>query len=481
MKHRSPLSLSLLCRGVLLALAWGVVPGAVPNATAQSVTGAIEATPSEGAEVIAIAPVIGSLTPALPDTVDFAPAPPTLTLPECLRLSRTNNRAVRAATARTAAAVARRDQVYASQWPTVSGTMQRTHNSVPTSQTSNDLQDVGRLAITETVSPFGRHRAQRRAVRATIKASERDEEKSRIDVAFSVTQKFFDLLLAQQLVRVASDSLDQLQQHRNNTAELVKSGAAPRFDLLRAEVQLSSARPTFIRATHALTTGMAELLNLLGLDPAARPQLIGSFPETLPSDLPGDEEASVRFALEHRPDLAGARAGLLAAQAQMSVARQALQPNLTITGTREQSRGVRGDLNRYQGNTITQMALVFPMFDSGLSRAQTREAAANVEQGHIAVLNTIAAIRLEIRKALTARIEAEEVLKSQEKNVEQAEEALNIAQMAYKTGAKTAIDVLDAQVALTQARVQRYQALHDRAVAFVQFQRALGLTTAGQL
>ena len=61
------------------------------------------------------------------------------------------------------------------------------------------------------------------------------------------------------------------------------------------------------------------------------------------------------------------------------------------------------------------------------------------------------------------------------KNVEQAQEALTIAQTAYETGAKTSLDVLDAQLALTQARTVYSQALHDRAIAVAQYQKALGL------
>ena len=73
-------------------------------------------------------------------------------------------------------------------------------------------------------------------------------------------------------------------------------------------------------------------------------------------------------------------------------------------------------------------------------------------------------------------IEADEVLKSQEKVVEQAEEALRLARARSEAGTGTQLDVLSAQTALTEARTTRIQALHDYHVAVATLERATGTT-----
>ena len=83
-------------------------------------------------------------------------------------------------------------------------------------------------------------------------------------------------------------------------------------------------------------------------------------------------------------------------------------------------------------------------------------------------------IELEVRGAYSNFIEAKEVLESQKKVVEQAEEALRLANARADAGTGTQLDVLSAQTALTEARSTQVQALHDYAVARARLERAIG-------
>ena len=83
-------------------------------------------------------------------------------------------------------------------------------------------------------------------------------------------------------------------------------------------------------------------------------------------------------------------------------------------------------------------------------------------------------IDLEVRTSHSNFIEANELLKSQEKVVEQAEEALRLATARSEAGTGTQLDVLSAQTALTEARTTQIQALHDYSLARARLQRAMG-------
>ncbi len=404
----------------------------------------------------------------------FVAIPPELTLEDCLKLAAENNRTVLASRARTSAGRAKANQVFRTQLPNASISAQDTKYREPTSPALSDRQDAQRFSLNETFQPFGRYRSQSRAANASIDAAVADERRTLVDVSFQVSKAFYDMVLADDLIRVASDSVDQRLKHRDHTRRLVDAGTAPRFDLLRAEVQLSAARPALIKAVHSRSTALADLLHLLGLDPSAQPAVVGSFPVEFPP-LPLDEDRAIQLACEQRPDLAAAMASEEAARHQVSVARQALQPSVQLNGTYERTRGARAPIGSYRDNWLTTVGLIYPVFDSGLSRAQRDEAKAAYDQAQLNTENLLSTLRVDIRKAIAGVKEAEEVFASQEKNVEQAQEALGIAQVAYDTGAKTALDVLDSEVALTQARTLRAQALHQRAVAMAQLTRAIGL------
>ena len=88
--------------------------------------------------------------------------------------------------------------------------------------------------------------------------------------------------------------------------------------------------------------------------------------------------------------------------------------------------------------------------------------------------DTARRIELEVRTAFSNFIESRELLESQKKVVEQAEEALRLATVRSQAGTGTQLDVLGAQTALTEARTTQIQALHDYAVARARLERAVG-------
>jgi len=88
------------------------------------------------------------------------------------------------------------------------------------------------------------------------------------------------------------------------------------------------------------------------------------------------------------------------------------------------------------------------------------------------MINTI---RLEVTEALNNYQEARELIESQEKNVEQARESLTIAEVRYKQGISTQLEVMDSRTALTSARSQYATALHNFSLAKIALNRAMGI------
>jgi len=116
--------------------------------------------------------------------------------------------------------------------------------------------------------------------------------------------------------------------------------------------------------------------------------------------------------------------------------------------------------------------LSWDIFDGALTQGRVVEATARVEGAEEALHDTQRRIGLEVRTAWSTVNDAREVLDSQEKTVEQAEEALRLARSRNEAGTGTQLEILDAETALTEARNTRTAALRDYSVAKIRLERA---------
>ena len=113
------------------------------------------------------------------------------------------------------------------------------------------------------------------------------------------------------------------------------------------------------------------------------------------------------------------------------------------------------------------------------SQGQVKEASALYDRTGIELDDTGRRIELEVRTSFSYFTESREVLESQKKVVEQAEEALRLARARTDAGTGTQLDVLSAQTALTEARSTQIQALRDYSVARARLERAVGMNAPG--
>ena len=134
------------------------------------------------------------------------------------------------------------------------------------------------------------------------------------------------------------------------------------------------------------------------------------------------------------------------------------------------------DIADERNGFIAGVQLTWSLFDGRRTQGKIMEATALYERAGVELDDTGRRIELEVRTAYSNFIEADEVLKSQEKVQEEAEEALRLARARSEAGTGTQLDVLSAQTALTEARTTQIQALRDYSVARARLERAIGLS-----
>jgi outer membrane protein TolC len=298
------------------------------------------------------------------------------------------------------------------------------------------------------------------------------------DTLLDVRTGYYDVLLAEQQITVREAEVKLLSGELENTRKRLQAGTVPQFDVLRAEVRVANAQPRLIAARNAYRDAKTKLATLLGYD---IPVNIG---EDIPMSLTDklhSEPASVQLpaaiaqALQRRPELAALERDLNLRRERVRLAKAESRPWLNLfAGYDGRNSSFRQDFGSSVSGPIAGVEMTWDIWDGGGARGRVAEAQAYYSKAQVALQDTARKVEQEVRLAYSRLLQAQEVLESQKKVQETAQEALRLAVSRYDAGTGTQLDVLDAQTALTEARVTQVEALRNYLVAQAQVARAIG-------
>jgi TolC family type I secretion outer membrane protein len=339
----------------------------------------------------------------------------------------------------------------------------------PVSRTTNRSFDeyTSSATLKQTIYDFGKTATQVDIQRLNLDSSRSDIDSAAEQVILNVKQAYYGLLQAKRNRDVALETVKQFEQHLQQAKGFYEVGTKPKFDVTKAEVDLSNAKLNLIKAENALRIAKVNLNNALGLPEAPEYEIEDSLSfQRYEIRL----EDAIKRAYENRPDLKSIIAKKNAAEASIELAKKGYYP--TLSGNADYnwsgSKLPLGD-GWDVGVTVT-----FPIFSGFLTKYQINEARAN--------LNVLKAnedllrqnILLEVQQAYLNLREAEERIFTAEITVRQAQENLELANGRYAAGVGNPIEVTDAAVALNNAKTTYIQALVDYNVARASLQKAMG-------
>jgi outer membrane protein TolC len=337
---------------------------------------------------------------------------------------------------------------------------------------------TSQIRLVQSIYEGGRLLSALRVARLTKQQSGLNYQTAVADTVLDVEVAYDDVLLAKQQITVQEASVELLTQEVSDTRRRFEAGTVPRFNVLRAEVELANARPRLIRARNDLRISKNNLANLLGFNVPKE-----TF-EDIPLNLSGKLEAepyeldlarAIDLALARRSELGSLRKARALRAEDVVNAKAGYKPAVEAFGGYDVHNSIlHSDLSYELHGWIAGVQITWNVFDGFLTRGRVKEATARYDRAGIDLDDTGRRIELEVRTARSNFIEAQEVLESQKKVVEEAEEALRLARSRYEAGTGTQLDVLSAQTALTEARTTEIQALHDYSVARSRLQRAVG-------
>lgn len=309
--------------------------------------------------------------------------------------------------------------------------------------------------------------------RYNLQSTEEALRQSKHVTVFNTKRAFYGYLLAEEFVKVAEEAVEVTEKHFKNVKSLYKVGIASKFDLLRSEVQVANLRPQLIRARNNLKIAELSLKTLLGLDLSKFVKIKGDLAyEAFEPDL----EACLTRALLNRPEISQLRYQKQMAGEALKLARAVNLPTLALAGTYNfwaDKLNFRKDI--WQSYYAVNLVLTVPLFNGFTTSARVAQSKAMIKEIEFSQKGLRDMVKFEVRQAILRIKEAKESLLSQEKNVEQAQESLRIAELNFSEGLATTLDVSSVQAALSQAKTNYSQALYDYVISLAELDRAMGV------
>ncbi|MGQ9812563.1 MAG: TolC family protein [Dissulfurimicrobium sp.] len=287
------------------------------------------------------------------------------------------------------------------------------------------------------------------------------------DLIANVTNTFNKLLQLKELQKAYSRSVAALEEQKKNTEFLLKTGRAPKVELLRIEVQLASERQNLVKAVESTVRTKNALAFLLGVNEDQIMDVNGA--------LTADEHVEVSdidSLIDARPDVVAALKRVEEAKTAVAIASGKRYPSLAAVS----SYGDRAGTGFNQREEVWEAGLVASVniFDAGVISSEINRQKAIYEKAKEQMRLVRLQARREVADALSLINDAKARLDLAQKAVSQSEESLRIEKLKYKTGAGTITDVLLSEAAMSLSNANYYQALYDYNSAVTEFKRATG-------
>ena len=294
----------------------------------------------------------------------------------------------------------------------------------------------------------------------------------------TVKTQFYQIIVNRELVKVNEENVRLLEAQLKDQQNRFEAGTVPRFNVLQADVQLHNQLPQLITAQNNLRISKLQLAKTLGLDfqrgRGENPPLdvIGDMPY-IPRSI--ELADAIEMGKQRRPFLKQARANVLNQLQQVRAAAGQWLPNITTTGGGEWvSSPVNSSWHDISKGWTALVQGSLPIWDSGAIAGQVIQQRALLSEAKITYDDDVRQVELEIQQAYSNLQQNRELIQSQEKNVELAEEAVRLAKARLDAGAGVQLDVLNATVQLLTAQSTRLQALFGYNSSLAEFDRATG-------
>ena len=346
------------------------------------------------------------------------------------------------------------------------------HKQVAWANTSKQIgnQHSNTVSASMPIYTGGKLSGTIKQAKAGYLISEQGLQKAYNDMRATVTNGYFDMLQADNMQKLGRESVERLADHLKNVEAQYEVGVVAKVDVLRSQVELANAKQSLIKAENAYQIAEANLNKIVGLPMDTQLKLDNIL---VYAPYENDMQYCLDYAAMHRPELEQAKQNVEAAKGALRVAISGHMPQIAASASQNwNDSNWPGDEN---GNWGVGVQVTMNIFDSGVTTSKIHGAAADLAKAHETYRDTVDAVNLDVRSNYLNLREAEKRIDTTKLAVSQAEEDYRIAQLRYMNGVGTNTDVLDAQVALTDAKTNYLQAMYDYNTCKTNLETAIGV------
>lgn len=297
-------------------------------------------------------------------------------------------------------------------------------------------------------------------------------------LAFQISASYFNLLLMNNQLSLQQQSLSRNSRALEDTRALFAQGRSLKVDTLRSYIAVENLKSSISYLRNNIEVNGIQLKRLIGLNEAA---------EIKPTDSLNVESDQAEFytldqALKtaelNRHDLKLQRLSIAQGEKQLSVSKAERLPQASIVGQYQlqaQADNLRLGSYTWPRTSFLGLQLSVPIFNGNRTNAQINQARIRLRQEKIRLDDLQEEMNAELAAIISRWKEANTQLSVQKRTVEAAELSYVMMNDRYRNGLSSRLELTDAELALTQGKINYLQAVYNLKVLHVELQRSLGL------
>lgn len=341
------------------------------------------------------------------------------------------------------------------------------------------------LAFSQNLYSGGRNGAQAAVAAVSRENAQLGVTTARGQLLLDVTQAYYDAVLSARLVSIAEATLEQADATLKQTQASYTAGTQPEFELLRARVNRDNQTPVVIRQRVNRDVALLRLKQLLELPASYTLELADSLGgETLPPppvfasrvlpierQLSTDQPAAVSLPSDlpepTRAVVTQAQTTVMQREESLKLAQAQRMPSVSMNSSygRVDYPSAFFPSTDFRTNWTVGASMTLPLLTGGRQSADEAVARADLEQSRVQLRQTQELAALDTRSAIAELLAARAAWEATAGTVEQANRAYQIADVRYRSGVSTQLELADSRLLLEQAEANRAQAARDLQVA----------------
>ncbi len=308
-----------------------------------------------------------------------------------------------------------------------------------------------------------------------LEAAKYSYEEAKQNLILQVREAYFGILVTQKYREVCRNAVEQMKAHLETVRGLYNAGTVSNIDLLRTEVQLANAEQALIKVENGVELAKSSFNMILSRGINSPVEVVDVFEIREENYKLGTDRyiSLLKEAESNRPEIHKMRHNIGMAKAGIGAAKSNYWPQVALFGNYRYHKGDE-PIVEWADDWMAGVIVSVDIWNWGETKAQAGQARAALRELEHLDAQLRDGIALEVKGALLSLEEAKKRIGVSEKAAIQAEESLSSAQIGYKSGRVDNVEVLAAQLALTQAETNHLEAIYNYVLSEARLEKATG-------